>query len=72
MVKQVAHPMAKLQRKVSSLVQSNIVKPEDNLSKIALLLGKDWQYWKNELIDFNFSLQDPIQELLLVEDWDED
>ena len=72
MTKQVAHPMTKLQRKVSSLVQSNIVKPEDNLSKIALLLGKDWKYWKNELIDFNFSLQDPIQELLLVEDWDEE
>ena len=72
MTKQVAHPMFKLQRKVSSLVQSNIVKPEDNLSKIALLLGSDWQYWKNELIDFNFSLQDPIQELLLVEDWDEE
>ncbi|VEP15000.1 conserved hypothetical protein [Hyella patelloides LEGE 07179] len=72
MNKQVAHPMVKLQRKVSSLIQSNIVKPEDNLSKIALLLGSDWKYWKNELIEFDFSLKDPIQELLLVEDWDED
>ena len=72
MTKQVAHPMTKLQRKVSSLVQSNIIRPEDNLSKIALLLGKDWKYWKGELIDFDFSLQDPIQELLLVEDWDEE
>ena len=72
MTKQVAHPMTKLQRKVSSLVQSKIVKPEDNLSKIALLLGKDWQYWKNELIDFDFSLQDSIKELLQVEDWDEE
>lgn len=72
MTKQVAHPMIKLQRKVSSLVQSKIVKPEDNLGKIALLLGKDWKYWKNELIDFDFSLQDPIGELLQVEDWDED
>jgi hypothetical protein len=71
MTKQVAHPMVKLQRKVSSLVQSNIIKPEDNLSKIAFLLGNDWQYWKNELIDFNFSLKDSIQEFLLVEDWDE-
>jgi hypothetical protein len=72
MTKQVAHPMVKLQRKVSSLVHSNIVKPEDNLSKIALLFGSDWQYWKSELIDFNFSLQDSIQDLLLVEDWDEE
>lgn len=71
MTRQVAHPMVKLQRKVSSLVQSNIVKPEDNLGRIAFLLGNDWQYWKKELIDFDFSLQDPIQELLLVEDWDE-
>jgi hypothetical protein len=71
MTKQVAHPMVKLQRKVSSLVQSNIIKPEDSLSKIAFLLGNDWQYWKNELIDFNFSLKDSIQEFLLVEDWDE-
>lgn len=72
MTKQVAHPMTKLQRKVSSLVQSKIVKPEDNLGKIALLLGNDWKYWKNELIDFDFSLQDSIGELLQVEDWDED
>ena len=71
MTKQVAHPMTKLQRKVSSLVDSKIVKPEDNLGKIAFILGKDWQYWKKELIDFDFSLKDPIQELLLVEDWDE-
>lgn len=72
MTKQIAHPMVKLQRKVSSLVDSNIVKPDDSISKIALLLGNDWAYWKNELIDFNFSLKDPIKELLMVEDWDED
>ena len=72
MTKQVAHPMIKLQRKVSALVQSNIVQPEDNISKIAFLLGNDWKYWKNELIEFDFSLQDPIQELLLVEDWDDE
>ncbi|MGF1542410.1 MAG: DUF4327 family protein [Pleurocapsa sp.] len=72
MTKQVAHPMMKLQRKVSSLVDSNIIKPEDSISKIALLLGNDWSYWKNELLEFDFSLKDPIQELLLVENWDED
>ncbi|GAB4524769.1 MAG: hypothetical protein Tsb0014_03530 [Pleurocapsa sp.] len=72
MTEQVAHPMMKLQRKVSSLVDSNIIKPEDNISKIALLLGDDWSYWKNELIEFDFSLKDPIRELLLVESWDED
>ncbi len=72
MTKQVAHPMMKLQRKVSSLVESKIVLPEDRIGKIALLLGNDWSYWKRELLDFDFSPQDQIQELLLVEDWDED
>ncbi len=72
MTKQVAHPMMKLQRKVSSLVDSNIVKPDDRIGKIALLLGDDWSYWKNELLDFDFSPKDPICELLSVEDWDED
>lgn len=69
---QVAHPMEKLQRKVQSLVKSKVVKPSDSISRIAFLLGNDWGYWKSELIDFDFSLQDPIQELLLVEDWDEE
>ncbi|MDJ0596754.1 MAG: DUF4327 family protein [Pleurocapsa sp. MO_226.B13] len=72
MTKQVAHPMMKLQRKVSSLVESKIVRPEDRIGKIALLLGNDWSYWKNELSDFDFSSQDSIRELLLVEDWEED
>lgn len=72
MTKQVAHPMMKLQRQVSSLVQSKIVDPSDRIGKIALLLGNDWSYWKNELLDFDFSSQDSIQELLDVEDWDED
>ena len=72
MTKQLAHPMMKLQRKVSSLVDSNIIKPEDSISKIALLLGNDWSYWKNELLEFDFSLKDPIRDLLLVENWDED
>lgn len=72
MTKQVAHPMMKLQRKVASLVESNIVKPEDPIGKIALLLGNKWSHWKRELSDFDFSPQDQIRELLLVEDWDED
>ena len=72
MTKQVAHPMMKLQRKVSSLVESNIIDPGDRIGKIALLLGNDWSYWKNELLDFDFTSHDKIQELLAVEDWDED
>jgi len=72
MTNQVAHPMMKLQRKVSSLVDSNIIKLDDRIGKIALLLGNDWSYWKRELLDFDFSPQDQIRELLLVEDWDED
>ncbi|MGK7898465.1 MAG: DUF4327 family protein [Xenococcus sp. (in: cyanobacteria)] len=71
MTKQVAHPMLKLQRKVSSLVESNIIKPEDNIGKIALLFGDKWGYWKEELQAFDFSLKDSIEELLLVEDWDD-
>ncbi len=71
MTKQVAHPMFKLQRKVSSLVESNIIKPEDNIGKIALLFGDKWGYWKGELQAFDFSLKDPIKDLLVVEDWDD-
>jgi len=69
--KQVAHPMLKLQRKVSSLLESNIIKPEDNIGKIALLFGDKWGYWKEELQSFDFSMKDTIEELLLVEDWDD-
>ncbi len=71
MQKQTVHPMVKLQQKISSLVESDIVQPEDSISKIALLLGNDWQYWKSELMEFDFSVKDPIRELLLVEDWEE-
>ena len=72
MTKQLLHPMVKLQQKVSSLVDSRVIKPTDNISKIALLYGDKWQFWKKELIDFGFSMQDPIQELLMVEAWDDD
>ena len=71
MSKQTVHPMVKLQRQVSSLVESEIVQPEDSISTIALLLGNDWKYWKNELLEFDFSVKDPIKELLIVEDWEE-
>jgi hypothetical protein len=63
--------MVKLQRQVRSLVESNLLKPTDRLWKIALLYGKDWSYWKNELEDFDFSMQDPISDLLAVETWEE-
>ncbi len=72
MTKQVAHPMMKFQRKVSSLVDSKVLKPSDSLWKLALLYEKDWSYWKGELLEFGFSMQDPVSEVLVVEAWDED
>ena len=72
MTQQVIHPMVKLQRHVQSLVESKIIKPSDSIWKIALLYGDDWQHWKQELLDFGFSMQDPIGDLLVVETWDED
>jgi len=67
----VAHPMEKFQRQVRSLVQSKAVKPTDSIWKIALLYGNEWSHWKRELEDFEFSMQDPISDLLAVESWDE-
>jgi hypothetical protein len=72
MTKQVAHPMVKVQRKVASLVESKILKPEDSLWKIAFLYGDEWSQWKQELLDFGFSLQDPVSELILVESWEDE
>ncbi|MDJ0713258.1 MAG: DUF4327 family protein [Prochloraceae cyanobacterium] len=72
MTKQVAHPMVKLQRKVASLVDSKVLKPTDSIWKIALLYGDDWQYWKKELLEFGFTTQEPVSELLMVEAWDEE
>lgn len=72
MNQQVAHPMEKFQRQVRSLVQSKAVKPTDRLWKIALLYGDEWSYWKKELQEFDFSMQDPISDLLAVETWEED
>jgi hypothetical protein len=65
------HPMVKFQRKVDSLVKSGVVKSSDSIWKIALLFGDDWAHWKQELEDFEFSVQDPIGDLLMVESWDD-
>ncbi|HIK36642.1 MAG: DUF4327 family protein [Geminocystis sp.] len=70
--KQVIHPMVKLQQQVSSLVNSKIVTPDDNIGKIALLFGKDWAFLKSELIAYGFSMQDPIRDLLVVEKWEDE
>jgi hypothetical protein len=72
MTKQVAHPMVKLQRQVQSLIDSKLLKPTDSIWKIALLYGNEWSYWKNELLEFGFSMQDPVQELVAVEEWEEE
>ncbi|MDY6940748.1 MAG: DUF4327 family protein [Cyanobacteriota bacterium] len=72
MNQQVIHPMVKLQRQVRSLVDSQIINSSDSIWKIAFLYGDDWQHWKRELQEFEFSMQDPVSELLAVEAWDED
>lgn len=69
---QVAHPMVKLQRQVRSLVDSKMISPSDSIWKIALLYGDEWPYWKRELLEFEFSMQDPVSDLLSVETWEED
>jgi hypothetical protein len=72
MTQQVAHPMVKLQRQVRSLVDSKLLKPSDSLWKIALLYGDEWAYWKQELQAFDFTMQDPVSDLLAVDSWEED
>jgi hypothetical protein len=72
MTNQVAHPMVKFQRRLSSLVASSAIKPNDALWKLALLYGDEWAYWKKELLDFGFTMQDPVSEVLIVEAWDEE
>jgi hypothetical protein len=72
MNQQVAHPMEKLQRHVRSLVQSNVLKSTDRIWKIAFLYGEEWAFWKRELEDFDFSMQDTIESLLAVETWEDD
>lgn len=69
----VLHPMAKFQRQVASLVaKSKAIRESDPIWKIAFLFGDDWQYWKRELEEFDFSTQDPISDLLAVQSWEED
>jgi hypothetical protein len=70
--KQVLHPMVKLQQKVSSLVNSQIIQPHDNIGKIALLFGDEWKFLKSELLAFGFSMQDPVSDIIVVEKWDEE
>lgn len=72
MVQQVLHPMVKFQRQLRSLVESKKLKPSDGLWKVALLYGNEWPHWKQELLDFGFTMQDPIAELLAVEAWDDE
>ena len=72
MTKQVAHPMVKLQQKLASLVESKVLKPSDSIWKVAFLYGDQWPSWKRELLEFGFTMQDPISELLMVEEWDEE
>ena len=68
----VEHPMAKFQRQVKWLVDARAVKKTDHLWKMALLFGDRWPHWKSELEAFDFSMRDPVGELLDVEAWDED
>lgn len=72
MTQQVIHPMVKLQRQVGSLIASNLIKPTDSIWKIALLYGDEWAFWKKELLDFGFTMQDPVRDLLEVEAWDDE
>lgn len=72
MNQQVIHPMVKFQRQVRSLVDKKIIRLSDSLWKIALLYGDEWPYWKKELLEFEFSMQDPVSELLAVESWEEE
>lgn len=72
MAQQVIHPMAKLQRQVRSLVDSKLLRPTDSIWKIALLYGDDWSFWKQELLAYDFTMQDPVSDLLVVESWDDE
>lgn len=72
MNQQVIHPMVKLQRQVQKLVDSKLLKPTDSIWKIAFLYGDDWAFWKGELLAFDFSMQDPVSELLAVDTWEDE
>jgi hypothetical protein len=66
------HPMVKFQQQVKSLTEKKLVNASDRLWQVALVFGSDWQHWKTELIDFGFTMHDPIGELLAVEAWDDE
>lgn len=68
----VLHPMGKLQRQVQSLVNSRKLKPTDSLWKVGLLFPDNWSHLKDELLDFEFTMQDPIASFLEVETWEDD
>jgi hypothetical protein len=72
MNQQVLHPMVKLQRQVQKLINSKLLKPTDSIWKIALLYGDDWSYLKQELLAYDFSMQDPVSDLLAVESWEDE
>lgn len=69
---QVLHPMEKLQRQVQSLVRRQVVQPTDSIWKIAFLFGEKWSHLRQELEDFEFSMQDPLSDLLAVESWEDE
>ena len=71
MTQQVLHPMVKMQRKVQSLVKSNVLKPTDSIWKIAFLYEDKWPSWKKELEEFDFSMQDPVSHILAVKNWED-
>lgn len=64
--------MVKLQRQVQKLINSKLLKPTDSIWKIALLYGDDWSYLKQELLAYDFSMQDPVSDLLAVESWEDE
>lgn len=68
----VLHPMVKFQRQVKSLVESDVIQSTDKLWKIAFLFRDNWEHWKHELQEFEFSMQDPISDLLAVESWEDE
>ncbi|MEM7770255.1 MAG: DUF4327 family protein [Cyanobacteria bacterium P01_E01_bin.6] len=72
MIQQVMHPMVKFQRKVQSLVDSNVIQSSERLWKISFLYGDEWSHWKQELEEFGFTMQDSIKDLLIVETWEEE
>ena len=64
--------MVKLQRQVQKLIDSKVLKPTDSIWKIALLYGDGWSFLKQELLAYDFTMQDPVSELLAVESWEDE